>query len=53
MLPFLKNLFCCADSDNLYNPISKKKYKKGSILPIDRSDKSEKRPKKNQIKYYT
>ena len=50
MFTFLKNLFCCYSSENLYNPISKKKYKKGSILPIDRADK---RPKKNQIKYYT
>lgn len=50
MFTFLKRVFCCADPEKLYNPISKKKYRSGSILPIDRSDK---RHKQNRMKYYT
>lgn len=52
MFNFLKKLFCCYSSEDLYNPVSKKRYKKGSILPIDRSDKCNKRRKQNRMKYY-
>ena len=49
MFNFFKKLFCCRSSEDLYNPISKKRYRPGSILPIDRADK---RLKKNRMKYY-